>query len=315
MYIICFQCYFSDDSYKNPSQSQIECFIDAGIENTKLENNILSFFFSTVYSKISDAMSNFPTAYGLVIAFTNKICPSAAGILPNIQISSDRVCSAFNKLGYACCAFSECSKAECLAVFTLLSRTKKFPESYKMLFIYFTGHGQKDFIGLQDGYVSINSLKELFGKDNPVVSRIPKVLFLDCCRRNPTDRSERLVPSVENLLIINTTRLYHDAYLVDDKGMGVGTIEFVSLLKQKKSCSFHDLIAEFISAVKEHYLKIAQDLAHSQPHLRVCANDYATLWPDYEGSLDRYPNLYEDKRTGSKFLVIHRIFKGIFFDI
>ena len=256
-------------------------------------------------------MRNFPTAYGLVIAFTNKMCPSAEGELPNIHMSSEKICSAFNKLGYACCAFSECCKAECLAVFTSLSRKNIiFPESYKMLFTYFAGHGQKDFIGLQDGYISINSLKELFDIDDPVVSSIPKVLFLDCCRRNPTDRSERLVSSVENLLIINTTRLYRRAYLVNDKGMGVGTIEFLNLLEQKKRCSFHDLIAQFIYAVKENYRQYSRALA-DQPDLNFPGDDYTSLWPDYEGSLDQYPNLYEDKLMGSKFLVILRIFKGI----
>ncbi len=228
----------------------------------------------------------------MVVAFTNKICLSAERELQNIEKSAQEISSAFRNLGYASCIFHECVKAKCMAVFKALSERIDFPSSYKMLFTYFAGHGKKDYIGLLDGYVSINTIKDLFESDRDQIRHIPKVLFLDCCRKLETN--EPIRPSVENLLIINCTRLFRRAYLMNEEGIGVGTSEFLNALYTRNNCSFTDIVTRFISDVKKKYREIVQS------GIVVPEDDYSSLWPDYEGSLDQVVNLYHERLIGCK---------------
>ncbi len=108
--------------------------------NTAIIYNIILFL--VIFLQISDTIERFPTASGLVVAFTNKICPRAEHELPNIETSAREISSAFHNLGYVSCIFHECVKAKCVAVFKALSERIDFPSSYKMLFTYFAGHGK-----------------------------------------------------------------------------------------------------------------------------------------------------------------------------
>ncbi len=257
-------------------------------------NNTAIILFLVVFHQILDTIERFPTASGLVVAFTNKICPRAKRELQNIETSAQEISSAFHNLGCPSCIFHECVKAKFVAVFKALSERIDFPSSYKMLFTYFAGHGKKDCIGLQDGYVSINTIKELFESDRDQIRHISKVLFLDCCRKLETN--EPIRPSVENLLIINCTRLHRKAYLMNEEGMGVGTSEFLNALCTRNNCSFTDIVTQFIAGVKMKYREIEQS------GIDLPKEDYSSLWPDYEGCLDQVVNLYHERLIGCKFI-------------
>ncbi len=230
----------------------------------------------------------------MVVAFTNKICPRADHELQNIEKSAQKISSAFSNLGYASCIFHECAKAKCVAVFKALSERIDFPSSYKMLFTYFAGHGKKNYIGLQDGYISINTIKELFESGSDQIRHIPKVLFLDCS--SVLETNEPIRPSVENLLIVNCARQHHRTYFLNKEGMGVGTSEFLNALCTRNNCSFTDIVTQFISGVKKKYREIMQS------GIDFPEDDYSSLWPDYEGSLDQVVNLYHERLIGCKFI-------------
>ena len=240
-------------------------------------------------------MATFPNAKGLVVAFANESCPRADNVLHSISMSSGSICTAFNSLAYVTCTFNECSKAKFLAVYSVLASKIEYPASYQMLFTHFLGHGHMDFVGVTDGFISKNRLKQSFlTSTNSALCQLPKVVFFDCCR---SDQPERDLLSVENLLVIHSTRPERKAYHVDDEGMGVATSELVKLLKRETPCSFGDMLTELIGAVKERYRELQS--AYSNQH----DEDFKSLWPEYYGNLDKFPNLYEDKLIGSKFYV------------
>ena len=244
-------------------------------------------------------MAAVPNANGLVVAFANESCPRADNVLHKISMSSGSICTAFNSLAYVTCTFNECSKAKFLAVYSVLASKIEYPASYQMLFTHFLGHGHKDFVGVADGFISKNRLKQSFlTSTNSALCQLPKVVFFDCCRSESyISQPERDLPSVENLLVIHSTRLERKAYHVDEEGMGVATSELVKLLKRETPCSFGDMLTELIGVVKERYRK----LQSADPNQRE--EDFSSLWPEYYCNLDKFPNLYEDKLIGSKFYV------------
>ncbi len=78
--------------------------------------------------------------------------------------------------------------------------------------------------------------------------------------------------------------------------MGVGTSEFLNALCTRNNCSFTDIVTQFISGVKKKYREIVQS------GVDVPEDDYSSLWPDYEGSLDQVVNLYHERLIGCKFI-------------
>lgn len=230
-------------------------------------------------------MHSFPAAHGLVVAFSNQVgCENTPGV-PQIHTASKTICSTFSKLGYAYCIFQECCKAELLAVYQILAKID-YPSSYGTLFTYFTGHGQGKHISTMDGYISINHLKQLLSdKENKKLKEIAKVLFFDCCRTSTPVLDLAQTPSVENLVIFYVTPLECQAFLDNDKGMGVATIEFVKLLERRESCSLFDLFVALSREVKE---AIKQ------------ANPSLLMRPDFEGSFSKLIDLYTEKLRASK---------------
>ena len=296
-------CFVDHTLRKWYSEPSIEDFVH---QKKKGRNNnyfcvfseIVVFFFFPVRHIIKAAIEKFPNANGLVVAFANTSCPLVKESLPNIYKSSETICATFSSLGYAFCKFNDCTKAKFLAIYSELAFAN-YPPSYKMLFTHFSGHGRNDFIGVKDGVLLKNSLKNSFTKtDKTFVRRCPKVIFFDCCRNGPcSSQYEKYKPSVENLMVIHTTTLGHKAYFVDRVGVGIATGALVNLLKQEKSCSFGDMIAELNGAVKNKYKSGNLKLGDSN------LKGTSSLWLESYSTLDTFPNLYEDKLAGSKLYI------------
>ena len=245
---------------------------------------------SVVQIKLRESCDRFPTAHGLVVAFSNEVACEKTDRIPNIHISSETVCEEFSKLGYASCIFKECHKVEILAVYHELGRMT-LPSSYNAIFIYFTGHGQKYCISTMDGYISINHLKNLLSDTSATNLRdMVKVLFFDCCRTSAVVKGTSQSPSVENLIVFYTTPLGQQSFIVNDAGMSVATIELVKLLEREEQCTLTklfsvDLCREVKAAVR-----------------RVCDGPL-DLRTDFEGCLSRTIDLYEDKMRASELIL------------
>lgn len=245
------------------------------------------FFLSVVKIKLQESCDRFPTAHGLVVAFSNEVGCEHTGCIPNIHTSSETVCNAFSKLGYAHCMFTEHHKVEMLAVYHQLSRME-FPCSYNAIFIYFTGHGHKHHISTMDGYISINHLKVLLSDSNaPNLTDMVKILFFDCCRTKALVKGISQSPSVDNLMVFYMTPLGQRSFIVNDAGMSVGTIELVKLLEREEHCT----ITKLFSVDLSREIKSA---------VRKISNELIDIRPDFEGSLCKTIDLFADKMRASK---------------
>jgi len=175
---------------------------------------------------------------------------------------------------------------EILAVYRELA-AMKLPESYKAIFIYFTGHGQKFHISTKEGYISINHLKLLLSDSSaPTLRDMVKVLFFDCCRTSAHVKGVSQSPSVDNLIIFYTTPLGQRSFVVNERGMSVATIELIKLLEREQSCS---LVTLFSTDLCREVKSAARRLGEQLPEMRT----------DFEGSLSSTISLYSDKMEAS----------------
>ena len=220
------------------------------------------------------------------MTFSNEQDCQNAKTLPKIHEASEKVGKAFSKLGYAHCVFQNCCKAKFLAIFQVLSK-KDYPKSYRNLFIYFTGHGHTNHISTRDGYIAINSLKQLLSLK--VLEEMAKILIFDCCRVNanvPLQDSTKKCANKYNLKTIYMTPNEGQTWRESGEAMGVGTIQLVKFLEVKESCGLDDFLRQLSASMKNAARNVRPDL-----EMFIDLDD---------GHIVKPINFYKDKREPSK---------------
>jgi len=99
--------------YRYPSTAEVEQFVPMGkgssnclfVVRLLLKCVCACTFVCLVQRRLQEACDEFPTAHGLVIAFSNEIGCEESKRVHNIHTSSKNVCKAFSNLGYATCSF------------------------------------------------------------------------------------------------------------------------------------------------------------------------------------------------------------------
>ncbi len=259
-------------------------------------------FANAVISCIQGKIDGFPTAHGFCFAISCEEGCETSQTLPDIHKGAGIITDKFSKLGYAVYHLKNPTKVELMAAFHVLAEDISFPDSYKNIFILFTGHGTEDYISTEDGYISCNDITTLFwpcAADK--LSAIPKIFLFDCCRGNidgqssdverqayllSSKMSERRAnrPCQGNILTMFSAPPRCRAW--SENGIGFATAELAELLDQQKPRSLLDLLmVDLWKRVKE------------------ATKDYpecVEMHPMVEGCLEQSIDLYMDKVNASK---------------
>ena len=199
-------------------------------------------------SDVQDLFNNFTSALGLIILLA---CLEAPGQglkqLVGVEKGADTMEDTFRKLGYAVLRLpTNASSLQLKAVMKAASEAS-YPESYKRIFFYFTGHGTHTAIYTPDAAVTQNEIVQRFQSRS--VYNIPKVFIFDCCRdMTPTYPT---CPAF-NTMIIYSTMSGGQAYAPYDES-GVMTTKLAELLlTQKKPIT--EIVAELSQEVHDLHM-------------------------------------------------------------
>jgi len=195
---------------------------------------------------VQELFNNFPSALGLIILLACLDAPADKGLkrLVGVEKGVDVMEDTFRQLGYAILRLpTNTTSLQLRAVMKAASKTC-YPESYKRIFFFFTGHGTHSSLYTPDAAVPQNEIVQYFQCDS--VRDIPKVFIFDCCRdMTPTHPTCAAV----NTMIIYSTISGGQAYAPYDES-GVMTTKLAELLlTQRKPIT--DIVAELSQEVQD----------------------------------------------------------------
>ena len=194
---------------------------------------------------MQDLFGKFPSSLGLIILLACLDAPvEELKQLVGVEKGADIMEDTFRQLGYAILRLPiKTTSLQLKAVMKAASKAS-YPESYKRIFFYFTGHGTDNAIYTPDADVSHNEIVQYFQCDS--VRDIPKVFIFDCCRdKTPTHPTCAAV----NTMIIYSTIPGGQAYAPYDES-GVMTAKLAKLLlTQRKSIT--DIVAKLSQEVQD----------------------------------------------------------------
>ncbi len=207
------------------------------------------------------AICGFNNAFGLVLVFTNSVCPyGGERTEKNFKLSGLKFRDTFDKMGYAHFVFHDCSKLEFVKIIEELSKFGEFlPKSYQSIIIYFAGYGIQNYIGLRDGFISVH---ELFKGDNSKVGSITKLLCLDCVKTGNVSELER-GSSVENVVIINFLDVPDNRH---HRGIGVCTLTFLEIFDNIKGKITLREFIDFLSIQLQHDIRFLPNYEYTMKH-------------------------------------------------
>ena len=196
---------------------------------------------------MQERFNNFPSALGLIILLACLDAPADKGLkrLVGVEKGVNVMEDTFRQLGYAILRLPTNTTSLQLMVVMKAASKACYPDSYKRIFFYFTGHGTHSSIYTPDAAVPQNEIVQYFQFDD--VRDIPKVFIFDCCRdMTPTHPTFAAV----NTMIIYSTISGGKAYAPYDESGFMTTKLAKLLLTQKKSIT--DIVAELSREMKRN---------------------------------------------------------------
>ncbi len=147
-------------------------------------------------------------------------------------------------LGFATRVYKDCSMNDILLIFRAIVQLHF--SSFKCIFIYICGHGHNGSFKVTDGEVRVDEVRTILA-DSKITDweDIVKVIFCDFCRTQSKKVEE--MQSSKNLMVVYSTPLNKQSYLLTGCGLGIGTQELVKLLLRQKTCNLLDLLSSELS--------------------------------------------------------------------
>ena len=137
-----------------------------------------------VVDTCSTIFQKFPKALGLIVLFA---CSEAARIrnlprVPGVMKGVDKMIETFRFLGYAVLHLpGNLANWHYRAAMKAVASVS-FPESYRHIFVYYTGHGGKDFIDTPNGSLTLVDITNPFSpKQAPRLELLTKIFIFDTC--------------------------------------------------------------------------------------------------------------------------------------
>ena len=144
---------------------------------------VLSYILA-VMKKCLTKFKEFPKALGLIVLFACSVAAPSRKLRPvnGVVKGVDKMIQTFRFLGYAVLQLpvngaSWNYRAAMKAVASVF-----FPESYRHIFVYFTGHGGNDSIDTPDGNLKLVDITKPFSpKQAPHLELLTKIFIFDTC--------------------------------------------------------------------------------------------------------------------------------------
>ena len=145
---------------------------------------VLLYFIPAVTEECKDILKQFPKALGLIVLFACTVAASFRKLppVPGVVKGVDKMIATFRHLGHAVLRLpvnlaSWQYRAAMKAVASL-----SFPESYRRMFVYYTGHGGNDSIDTPDGNLQLVDITNPYSPmEAPRLKHLTKVFIFDTC--------------------------------------------------------------------------------------------------------------------------------------
>ena len=241
-----------------------------------------------VRERLLNARQKFPSGHGLMVGFSSMNGCQGTQPLKNIHNSRKYVCRSYKRLGYATCFFSNPNRAQMLAVYQELAQSDIL-EHFKVFVSYYTGHGQHNYISLEDGYLSIASLKNVLSNAKaPNLRKKVRSLIFDCCRVNANVEELEEPKDEENLFIFYTVPVSQQSFVVDAAGLSVATSELIKMLDEDQPRS-----------IKEFFMDLKQNIPRA---VKMLCN-VIDCGEDFNPTITEPVNFFQDMISSSKLLI------------
>ena len=206
-----------------------------------------SFFFYTpaVMENCRDIFKQFPKALGLIVLFACSVAASFRKLppVPGVVKGVDKMMNTFRHLGYAILRLpvnlaSWQYKAAMKAIASL-----SFPETYRHIFVYYTGHGGDDSIDTPDGNLKLEDITKPFSPIKaPHLEYMTKIFIFDTC--SSLSNLDSILP--QSVLVFPAQPGYPAFAGKDDCGL---LTEHLAALLPKSPKSFGDIVIDVTDAV------------------------------------------------------------------
>lgn len=258
-------------------------------------------FLRTAYKLVLDVIVDNPRAHGIVLLIHNEDVhpemPDRTNLstLQGIENGTRDLKNCFANLGLAVVRLENPPKELLRAVIEVTSETHflpsqppiEYPQSYRYLFFYTTGHGANRVFFTKDGSVAYYDVVIPFRK-NKRFQQI-KYFFFDCCRSLRIDdhslypNNDKVMPDVPELdlqhgeCIIYATTGYSEAW---GPGEGVShmTLEMIKLLRIREQLSLDELVTR----LRESVHHVAEEV--QCPATFSAISQRVSLWSELYGA-------------------------------
>ena len=148
----------------------------------------------------------------------------------------------------------------------------KFPDSYRWIFFYYFGHGNKESIHLSDG--DVKRIEIIEGLKNIHRRELTKIVWFECCRLVDCDQSPTLsvCEDLDNFLIINATSFNREAFYISHdseqnrKSCGILTKYFTERVT-KLNAPICAVMGEVNEAISKKYKRDEVHIPECEDHI------------------------------------------------
>ena len=186
-----------------------------------------------------------------VVMSSSMGCQGVSEPIPNFDNSRIFISKAYEQQNHATCQFVDPTKAEVIAIFQEIAQGD-YLNPFKCFICHYIGHGLSNHISLKDGYLSVWYLRSMLSASKvPHLRHKIRGLTCDCCRVDAVVRTEREPEREDNLFVYFTVPYGKQTYVINGFGVTIATIEFMNLMKGKKTYTITKLFAKHYEAVQK----------------------------------------------------------------
>jgi hypothetical protein len=213
-----------------------------------------------------------PSKRGLAIIISNEYATSSTPLV-GPKKDGERMIIAFSRLEIANIWMQNVTKDQLQQLLEEVAQIGPCPETYESISFVFSGHGNNEYLSLEDGAIEIDEVIHAFSPQKaPRIAALPKLFFFDACRgekiirpiRVPARRRESslrtelqpqprtfVTPKEGNFLIAYSTVAPYSAHDYDDGS------EWMKILADTM-CKSTDHIEEVLTQVRQDLHKVYQ---------------------------------------------------------
>ena len=191
----------------------------------------------------------FPKALGLIVLFACSVAAPSRKLppVPGVVKGVDKMIQTFRFLGYAVLRLPvDLASWQYRAAMKAVASVS-FPESYRHIFVYFTGHGGKDSIDTPDGNLKLEDVTKPFSPtEAPHLELLTKIFIFDTCSLSKHSILHSILP--HSVLLFPAHPGYPAFAKTDDCGL---LTQHLAPTLRTNSKSFGDIVIDVTRAIAE----------------------------------------------------------------